>query len=107
MSILLNYFKQLNNRKIVYTLYLLKLINPQIIIQADQEYLISKLKELNLNSDELETIKNTIDNFLINDEIVYGDGSLSYKIFCSLMFLKFYCPYTHIVKEIKNYHKST
>ncbi len=86
----LSFTKNLNKRKTSYILSLLKRIDFRIVIQSDLDYLMSQLQKLKVSVDELKTLKKIMDNFLVSDEVIYGDNSLPYKIFCYNMATRFY-----------------
>lgn len=86
----LSFTKNLNKRKTSYILSLLKRIDFLIVIQSDLDYLMAQLQKLKVSVDELKTLKKIMDNFLVSDEVIYGDNSLPYKIFCYNMATRFY-----------------
>lgn len=74
-------FKHMSARKVVYALSLLRNIEPWIIVQPDNEYLLDTIKRLSLNESELKTLENIIVGQLLSDTILNHFNSLGLKLF--------------------------
>ena len=87
---LINELSNFDDRKINFILRIIKYKYDFVIIQPSIDYLISVITRVALNDLELDSLIRMTKESMIDNDIVYKENNLIFKLFCYYQFMNFY-----------------